>query len=145
MRHFTATEAQRDFDLVAFSKETFDRAHLHIVIVIINARAHLDLFDFDDLLMFARFGGLLLLLVFKFTIIKNFAHRRRGVWRDLDEIHTDTYGALKRCRDERHTNIGAGFINQSTFFGPDHIVEPGAFWLALLRVSRHWTTDVRSP
>jgi hypothetical protein len=47
--------------------------------VIVDAGAHLDLFDLDDLLMLAGLGGLLLLLIFVFAEIEDLADRRLGV------------------------------------------------------------------
>ena len=86
VRHLAAAEAQRDLDLVAFLEEALDGAHLHVVVVIVDARAHLDLFDLDDLLLLARLGGLLLLLVFVFAVVEDLGDRRIGVGRDLDQV-----------------------------------------------------------
>ena len=77
--HLTATEAQGHLDLVAFLEEPFDRAHLHVVVVIIDARTHLDLFDFDDLLLLSRLGLLLLLLELEFSIVQDLGYRRVGI------------------------------------------------------------------
>jgi hypothetical protein len=46
--------AQGDLDLVAFLEEPLHRAHLHVVIVIVDHRPQLDLLDLDDLLLLAR-------------------------------------------------------------------------------------------
>src|SRR5262249_49205853 len=43
MRHLTASEAQGHFDLVALLEEAADRAHLHVVVVRVDVRPHLDL------------------------------------------------------------------------------------------------------
>ena len=71
VRHLAAAEAQRHLDLVAFLEEPADGAHLHVVVVIVDAGPHLDLFDLDDLLVLARLGGLLLLLVFVLAVIED--------------------------------------------------------------------------
>ena len=68
-----------DLDLVAFLEEAFDGAHFHVVVVIVDAGPHLDLFDLDDLLSLARLGGLLLLLVFVFAVVEDLGHRRVGI------------------------------------------------------------------
>jgi hypothetical protein len=52
----------------------------------VDIRTHLDLFDLDDLLLFASFGSFFLRLIFEFAKIKNFANRRLGSRRNLDEI-----------------------------------------------------------
>ncbi len=89
---------KRDLDLVAFVEEALHRPHLHVVIVIVDGRAHLDLLDLDDLLLLAGFVGLLLLLVFVFAVVEQFADRRLVVGGDLDQIEAFLF------RD------GAGFV-----------------------------------
>jgi hypothetical protein len=54
--------------------------------VVVDVRPHLDLFDFDDLLLLFRFGFLLLLLVFEFAEIEDFADWRLRLGRDFDEV-----------------------------------------------------------
>src|SRR5262249_24127158 len=80
VRHFATPEAQRHLDLVAFPEEANHRAHLHIVIVIVDHRAKFNFLDFDDLLFLARFRLLLLLLKFVLAKIKQLADRRLSVW-----------------------------------------------------------------
>ena len=76
MRHLAASEAQGHLDLVAFLEEAANRAHLHVVVVDVDIRAHLDLFDLDGALLLARLGGLFLRLIFVFAVIEDLAHRR---------------------------------------------------------------------
>ncbi len=76
VRHFATAEAQGDLHLVAFLEEPFDRAHLHVVVVIVDGGAHLDLFDLDDLLMLARLGRLLLRLILVFAVVEDLADGR---------------------------------------------------------------------
>src|SRR5262245_44837522 len=54
VRELTTAEAHRDLHLVAFVDEALHAAHLDVVIVIVDARAQLDLFDLDHLLLFTR-------------------------------------------------------------------------------------------
>jgi hypothetical protein len=86
VRHFPAPEAQRHLYFVAFVKEADHRLHFHFVVVIIDVRPHLDLFDLDRLLLLASLGGFLLFLVFEFAVVENFSDRRVCIGRDLDEI-----------------------------------------------------------
>src|SRR5215831_17576052 len=86
VRHFATAEAQRHLDLVAFPEEANHGPHLHIVIVIVDHRAKFDFFDFDDLLLLARFRLLLLLLEFVLAKIEQLTDRRLGVRRNLDEV-----------------------------------------------------------
>jgi len=86
MRHFAAAEAQGHLHLVAFVEEALHRLHLRFVIVIVDGRAHLDFFELDDLLLLARFGGLLLLLVFVFAEIHQLDDGRLRLGRNLDQV-----------------------------------------------------------
>src|SRR5688572_23840519 len=47
VHHLAATEAHGDLHLVALAEERPDRAHLHFIIMGVDAGAHLDLFDLD--------------------------------------------------------------------------------------------------
>ena len=86
MCHFTAAKAQRNFYFVAFIEETPHRAHLHVIVVTVDAWTHLDLFDLDDLLLFSCFCRFFLLFVFIFSIVHKFDYGRLGAWRNFDEI-----------------------------------------------------------
>ena len=77
---------KRDLDLVAFVEEALHRPHLHVVIVIVDGRAHLDLLDLDDLLLLAGFGGFFLLFVFVFAIVHQLDHGGLGIGRNLDQV-----------------------------------------------------------
>ncbi len=84
--HFAPPKSQSYLDLVAILKKPLHRPDFYIVIVIINIRAHLDLFDLDYFLLLLRFSFFLLLLVFIFTVIENFTNWRLRIWGYLDEI-----------------------------------------------------------
>ena len=60
--------------------------------MLINIRTQLDLFDFDDLLLFAGFVGAFLGFIFEFAIIQYFTDRRVGVGLNLDQIKTKILG-----------------------------------------------------
>src|SRR5690606_8219621 len=93
--HFAAAEPQGDLHLVALVEEPLYGPHLHVVVVIIDARAHLDLLDFDDFLVLARFGSLLLFLILELAEVENFTHGRVGVRRHLYKIKPCGTGALE--------------------------------------------------
>ena len=128
MCHFTTTEAQGDFHLIAFAEEALHGFHLRLIIMIVDGRAHLDLFELDDLLLLACLGGLLLLLVFVLAVVHQLDHGRLGVRRNLDEIVAALF------RD------GAGFVDTdlSEFFslvtdqkdgaGMDVFIDAGAIF-----------------
>ena len=60
--------------------------------MLINIRTQLDLFDFDDLLLFAGFVCAFLRFIFEFAIIQYFTDRRVGVGLNLDQIKTKILG-----------------------------------------------------
>src|SRR5215472_4546664 len=100
--HLAATKTQRDLDLVALVEESPDRAHFHVVIVIIDHRPELDFLDLDDLLFLARLGGLLLFLVLELTKIEDFTDWGRHVGGDFDEIESRLQRNIERitqCND----------------------------------------------
>ena len=95
VRHFAAAKAQRHLDLVALLEETTDRAHLDVVVVVVDARAELDLLDLDDLLALALLGRLLLLEEAVLPEVEDLADRRGRVGDDLDEI--EPASSARRC------------------------------------------------
>ena len=115
VRHFAATEAERQLDLVALFEEALDGLHLDLVIVVIDGGAHLDLFDLDDLLVLASLVGLLLGLIFEAAEIKDLADRRLGIRRDLDEVEACFLGSSQRILNRGDANILAVFTDQLNF------------------------------
>ena len=107
------------------SKKRLIGAHLHVVVVIVDAGTHLDLFDLDDLLMLAGLGRLLLLLILVFAEVEDLADRRLGVGRDLDEIESRLYGPGQGIDFGHDADVLSRLVNQSYFAGPDCVVDPG--------------------
>ena len=98
MRHFAATEAQGDLDLVAFLEEALHGLHLDLVIVIVDAGTQLDFLDLDGLLLLARLGGLLLLEEAVFAVVEDLADGRGGVRRDLHEVEAGVLGERRASK-----------------------------------------------
>ena len=109
MRHLAAAEAQRQLDLVAFLEEALHRLHLHLVVVAVDVRAHLDLLDLDDLLVLARLGRFLLVGVFQLAEIEDLGDRRLGIGGDFDEVEAGLFGS-EQCvvdgDDRRDSAVG---------------------------------------
>jgi hypothetical protein len=78
--HLAALKAQGYFNLVTIFQKLKHIAHFDFIVMLICVRSELDLFNFNDLLFFARFGFFLLGLIFEFTKIHNLANRRIGIW-----------------------------------------------------------------
>jgi hypothetical protein len=122
----TAAETQGHLDLVAFAKELVDRLHLRVIVMIVDVRAHLDLFDVLGPLRLAREIGLLLGLIFEFSDIEELGDGRVCVGRHLDQVESHLCGLFDRFRGEQHPEILAIFIDHAHFGRGDEFVEAGA-------------------
>src|SRR3546814_20100764 len=49
VHHLATAKAHGHLDLVAFLDEAVDRPHLHLVVVDVDVRPHLDLLDLDEI------------------------------------------------------------------------------------------------
>jgi hypothetical protein len=125
VRHLAAPEAKRNLDLVTLFEESLYGAHLHVVVVIINAGTHFDLFQLDDFLVLSSLGSFLLFLEFELAEIKDLADRRLRVGRDLNEIQSGLFGTGKGIEFCNNADILTGLINETDFPGPDLIVDAG--------------------
>jgi hypothetical protein len=123
MRHFAAAEPQCYFDLVAFFEKSLHRPHFHVVIVIVDHRPQLDLFDLDDLLLLARFGRFLLRLIFVFAVIENFADRRNRIGCDLDQIEPGLLRHGNRCADLGDAFVASVLIDELDLADADLLVD----------------------
>jgi hypothetical protein len=81
--------------------------------VVVDVRAHLDLFDLDDLLALARLVGPLLRLVLELADVEDLADRRVRVGRDLDEVEPGRVGAGERVADRNDPDIFAILIDET--------------------------------
>jgi hypothetical protein len=97
--------------------------------VIVDHGPELDLLDLDDLLLFAGFGLFLLLLEAVLAVIQDFADRRHGVRRNLDQIETGLGGLGQSVCDGDGSEVGAVRADQMNLFDADVLV--GA-WTVLL-------------
>lgn len=117
--HFTAAELQRHFYLVAFFEEAVHRLHLHLIVMGVDVRAHLDFFDFDDLLLLAGFGGFFLRRILQLAEIENLADRRFGIGRDFYEIEASFFRKLESLVGRDDTEILAFGIDKLNFRDTD--------------------------
>ena len=124
--HLATAETQRDFDLVAVLQKLEDIAHFHIVVIGIRIGSELDLFDLDDLLLFARFGFPLLLFVFELAKIHDLADRRIGIRGDFHQIQSGIFchfHGAGRGNDSCVLSVGT---DQANFVRSDFVVDARA-------------------
>jgi hypothetical protein len=91
--------------------------------VIVDHRPQLDLFDLDDLLLFAGFGGLFLRLIFILAVIENFANRRDRIGRDLYQVEPGFLRHGKRCIDLGDAFVGTVFVDELDLADADLLVD----------------------
>ena len=91
----------------------------------VDVRTHLDLLDLDDLLLLARFGGFLLRRVFQFAQIKDLAHRRFRVRRDLDEVKTQFFRHAERLIGGNAAVVYTFGVDELHPGNPDFLVRAG--------------------
>ena len=127
MGQLAASEAQGDLDLVAFVEELVDGAHLHVIVVRVDVRPHLDFLDVDGLLLLAGLVFLFLLLVFELAVVDDLADRRLGVGRNLDQVEADVGSAQARILRWHDADLGTLFVDQADFGNTDHVVDARAF------------------
>jgi hypothetical protein len=140
--HFASAEAQSDLDLVAIVEEALHCLHLYIVIVIVDGRAHLDLFDLNDLLLLAGLGGLLLLFVLVFSEVHQLADGWLVVWRYLHDVETFFLGQGASLVDADLAILVAVFPDQKDGTSGDLFIDArailGGCLLVLLETSGYY-------
>src|SRR4029077_9101053 len=93
----------------------------------VDVRTHLDLLDLDGPLLLARFGGLLLRLVFETAKIEDLADRRGGVRRDFDEVEAGFAGHGQGPLDGDNAEVGAFVVDQLDLADAYLLVYPRTF------------------
>jgi hypothetical protein len=102
----------------------------------VDVRAHLDFFYFNDLLLLARFGRLLLGLVFQLAQIEDLAYRRFDVRRNLHEIKTVRFRHGKRLVGRYDTLVVTIGIDQLDTGNSDFFVGTWAVFGRAFRLER---------
>src|SRR6185503_10284917 len=126
MRHLAAAEEDRRLDLVAVLEEALDVLLLELVVVLVDLRAELDLFDLDHLLVLASLARALLLLVLVLPEIHDAADRRVGRRGNLDQVEPLLLGDRQRLWRRHDAELCAGVVDDADFPDPDAFVDPRA-------------------
>ena len=136
VRHLTAAKAQRDFDFVTVVEKLDHVAHFDVVIMRVGVRAELDIFDLDDLMLFAGLGFALLLFVFELAEIHYFANGWVCIGRNLDKVEFCLFGHNHGLRRRHNTYVFAIGANQTDFSACDTVIDAGASVALWRRVMR---------
>src|SRR4029077_4801703 len=118
-------------------------AHLDRVIVVIDARAQLDLFDLDDLLLFTGFVLFLLFFILELAVIEDLADRRIGIGPHLDKVETGIGRHLDRLIAPDNSDHLAVFVDEAHARHADLVVDAGS--LAGGGGVKGWSGYVASP
>ena len=97
--------------------------------MVVDHRPELDLLDLDDLLFLAGLGLFLLLLEPVLAVIQDLADRRRGVWRNLDQIEPGLGGLGERVCDGEGSEVRTVGADQVNLFDANVLVGAGAVLL----------------
>lgn len=124
--HLAATKPQGDFDLVAIFQKLENVTHLDPIVMDVSVRAELDLFDLDDLLLFAGFGFALLGFVLILAEIHDFDDRWFRVWRNLYQVQTGLLGQHHATRRRNNANVFTFSADQSNLGRFDPVVDTGS-------------------
>lgn len=141
MGHFAATETERQLDLVASLEEAAHSLHLHLIIMRVDVRTHLDLFDLDGLLLLARLGSLLLALIFHPAEIGDLAHGRLGVRCHLNQVKSGLFRKTQCIFRGENAAVVAFVIDELNLGNPDVAVCARAFYF--LRRRFEWSANGR--
>jgi len=121
---FAAAEADCDFDLIPLFKESADHLDLRGDVVLVGAWSEAHLFEFDDLLILARFALALGLLVLEPPVVHQAAHGWDCVRCYLDKIESPLLGHPDRV-DRRHDpQLFTIIANQPDVPDPDLVIRP---------------------
>src|SRR6185436_9924010 len=112
--------------LVAVLEETLDVLLLELVIVFVDLRPELDLFDQDHFLVTLRLATALLFLVLVLPEIHDAADRRYGRRRNLDQVESLLLGDRQCLRRRHDAELLAGVIDDADFADADSFVDPYA-------------------
>src|SRR3989338_10441498 len=126
MRHLAPAEEDRGLHFVPVFEEALDVLLLELVVVLVDLRSELDLFDQDDLLVLPGLPRPLLLLVLIFAEIHDAADgwSRRG--RDFDQVESLLLRKSQRLWRRHDAELLAAVVDDTGFPNPNSLVDPHA-------------------
>ena len=140
MGHLTTAEADRDFDLVSFFKESAGVLQLDVEVVLVGFWTELDLFYGDGGLGLSGGGFFLFLLVLHLPEITDLTDRWAGVWRHFDKIEASVFGQANRIFGEELTQLVALFVDDEDARGANLLIDTGCIFIDLRSKTFTWTS-----
>ena len=117
MGHFSAAEADGNFDPVAVGQELLAVFQLGVKVVLADTRAHPDLLDLDHSLILLGFLLLLGLLKAELAVVHHLADRGIGARSYLDQIQLPLHSDLQRLLGRHDTQLCAVITDGSAVLG----------------------------
>ena len=121
--HLASAEAKAGLNFVAALQELDGLILFCLVVVFVHGYGELDLFDDDDLLLFARGALGLFLLVKEAAVVLNAADGWDGGGRDFNQVEPAFAGNLQRFKGREDAELFAVFVDHADFAGANAIVD----------------------
>ena len=97
--------------------------HFKFNIMLINGWSESDLFNMNDMLLLFTDFLFFTLLIPVFAIIHDTANRRRGIWRNFDQIQIMCFGNLKRFFDGLNAYLLTIRTDKPNFLGSNFFIQ----------------------
>ncbi|HYI25288.1 MAG TPA: hypothetical protein VD767_07755 [Thermomicrobiales bacterium] len=125
VRNRASPEEDCQLDLVAAIKELRSLATLGLKVGLADLRLDPYFLEPDDVLVLPRLTFLPTLLVPELAVVHQPAHRRRRVWRHLNQIEPSFTRHVERLTGRDDPDLLTFFVNQSYLAYPDSFVYAG--------------------
>ncbi len=128
MSHLTAPEADGELYFISPVEKLLALAALRIQVVSRNLWLQPNLFQFDGVLISARFTLFLALLIPVLTVVHQPANRRNSVRRNFNEIEPARTRHFKRIPGQQNADLLAFLVNYSDFPDTNTLIDAGLNW-----------------